>query len=122
MFCSECGKQVADDAKFCVECGADLDHIITIEKSTSSADKDLDIANQDRFKTILKAAAAIIGCVWGFFLIRGWFGLLDLYAPPDTLPPDTFGILKNAREVALKELKLQTIFVLLLLFFGFKKN
>ena len=22
MFCSECGKQVADDAKFCGECGA----------------------------------------------------------------------------------------------------
>ena len=58
MFCSECGKQVAGDAKFCGECGAaqsNAEQVISKATITSSAAPSSGNSN---------VAGYVVGAIW----------------------------------------------------------
>ncbi|MFX0082080.1 MAG: zinc ribbon domain-containing protein [Candidatus Hodarchaeota archaeon] len=58
MFCTNCGANISDDAKFCPNCGEDLTEVIDILKESPSA-SDISIAESD-FKVSLEGDANVV--------------------------------------------------------------
>ena len=62
MFCTNCGETISDDAKFCPQCGEDLEEVIDILKETSStsdfssAESDLKLSLEGEVKTVYASA------------------------------------------------------------------
>lgn len=85
MFCSECGQQNADDAKFCMKCGKKLDTVETVPLPDKDPSKPTYPSSQDSIKessvnasTELKdsgtvTAMSVIGLVFGLIGMLGSF-------------------------------------------------
>lgn len=140
MFCSECGKQVADNARFCGECGTAQATDISEQQSNTqkkavpdnqykhqalssnnTRNNHLEVptnhstdSSKTQFTTILKAAAVIGGCIWGLYIIVGWIAYSQLQ-------DDIYGIAQSMKSAAFTALIIQSFLASMLLFFGFKK-
>lgn len=65
MFCKECGSQLADDSKFCPNCGKEVKGIVSVENMDSSPPK--------KTPVVIIAVGGILACIIAigiFFTVR----------------------------------------------------
>ena len=85
MFCSECGKEIADSSKFCSECGkavnpTDYDSIDKAKKSTWKRDKEASNSNNEGEKhKVHFLSKYILGSLIFLFIILSLFFLAPFY-------------------------------------------
>lgn len=85
MFCSECGKEIADSSKFCSECGKavnpiDYDSIDKAKKSTWKRDKEASNSNNEGEKhKVHFLSKYILGSLIFLFIILSLFFLAPFY-------------------------------------------
>jgi len=85
MFCSECGKEIADNSKFCSECGKnieaiDYDSIDKAKKSTWKRDKETSNSNNKGEKhKVHFLSKYILGSLIFLFIILSLFFLAPFY-------------------------------------------
>ena len=85
MYCSECGKEIADNSKFCPECGKaietiDYDSIDKAKKSTWKRDKEASNSNNEGEKhKVHFLSKYILGSLIFLFIILSLFFLAPFY-------------------------------------------
>ena len=85
MFCSQCGKEIADRSKFCSECGKpietiDYDSIDKAKKSTWKRDKEASNSNNEgeKHKVHFLSKYILRGLIF-LFIILSLFFLAPFY-------------------------------------------
>lgn len=72
MFCSNCGSEVSEDAKFCSTCGKQVETADVVSK-TVSEDNDIDSKSMNKglYKRVFLVTIGCIGLVISLFLLYG---------------------------------------------------
>ena len=85
MFCSKCGKEIADNSKFCSQCGnavkpINYDSIDKAKKSTWKRDKEASNSNNkgEKHKVHFLSKYILAGLIF-LFIILSFFFLVPFY-------------------------------------------
>jgi uncharacterized membrane protein YvbJ len=85
MFCSKCGKEIADNSKFCPECGRAIesinyDSIDKAKKSTWKRDREAsNSSNEDEKQKVHFLSKYILAGLIFLFIILSFFFLVPFY-------------------------------------------